>query len=116
VPEEPSDEELKRRWFARERAAQEAQDKLQKQFEASKAKEKREWEAKHRRDHQCLGCQKYFAWEDEYFEHLKRCKKYYSLPMDKYGFRLGEEPDSPTLKKVWGSCKKDGHDFWVTPS
>ncbi len=113
VPDEPSEEELKRRWFARERAAQEAQDKLQKQEEMDLRRRKKEWATEHRYDHQCLGCRKHFAWEEEYFEHLKKCNKYLNLPMDKFGFRRGEEPESPTLKKVGGSCKKDGHDFWI---
>lgn len=101
VTVELSDEELKRQWLARERAAQAAQDKLQKKTEMEERKKKREWEAEHRCDHQCLGCKKYFVWEEEYHEHMRRCSKFLDLPVDKFGFRLGEEPSSPTLKKVW---------------
>ncbi len=116
VPDEPSEEELKRRWLARERAAQEAQDRLQKQEEMDLRRRKKEWEAEHRYDHQCLGCKKHFAWEEEYFERLKRCNKYINLPMDKYGFHIGQEPDSPLLKQVWKRSKETDRDFWTGSS
>ena len=101
VPEKLSDEELKRQWLAKERAAQEAQDRLKKREEMEERKQKRKWEDEHRHDHQCVGCRKYFAWQEEIRKHMKKCRKYLDLPMDKFGFRLGEEPESPTLRKVW---------------
>lgn len=116
VTAEPSEEELKRQWLARERAAQEAQDELQRREELDLKRRKREFELEHRYDHQCLGCKRHFAWEEQYHEHMINCKKYLNLPMDKFGFRRGEEPDSPTLQKVWRLAKKDEHDFWLPDS
>lgn len=106
-------EEFKRMWSHRARAIHEQNDRVMKQMDKDEKKRKREFENEHRYDHQCLGCQKFFAWEKEYFSHMKECKKYYNLPLDKFGFRRGEEPDSPTLRKVWQLSKANGDDFWV---
>ena len=90
-----------------------AQDKLQKKEELDLKRRKREFELEHRYDHQCLGCKRHFAWEEQYHEHMRNCNKYLNLPMDKFGFRRGEEPESPTLKKERGLAKNESHDFWV---
>ena len=47
-----------------------------------------------------VGCNKKGFTDDELLVHKEKCKRYQALPVDRWGKRLGEEPDSPTLQAI----------------